>query len=435
MARSLWEAPYSSAYKRPTQPKESSTTSGIKTAAPLENKNQRTLNLNSSSHSETHATYSVLVSIASSPFLSVHSQPVRVTFPANTLQITQQPRGGEVSVGGSLQLNVQATNPAQRELNYQWYKNGSPLENENQRTLILNSSSHSEFQAIYYVSVSERNAPSQSLLSQWVQVQFLAHKIEITQQPQGGNVPLEGSLQLRVEAQTPSNQGLDYQWYKDKELLAGENGNTLTLTSTSGSQYIHEYYVKVSLQGVSEEAPENTPSSSTTRAHFLNHKIEITQQPQVGEVPIGGSLELNVTATNPSNRALSYQWHRDEELLEEENARTLTLNSSSGSQLIHPYHVRISFQDENESGLDSETVNVTFKTYEIQITQQPQEGEVLVDGSLELNVTAISPANRALSYQWYRDGDPLEGENTRTLTLNSSLGSQLIHQYHVQIFL
>ena len=100
---------------------------------------------------------------------SVYSSQIAVTIdPYKPPRITKQPKGGIINSSSGLVLEVVALNPNPAPnngaLSYQWYQNGSPINNPEARksSWLIKSLNNSGFQSTYYVEVSYKGKITRS---------------------------------------------------------------------------------------------------------------------------------------------------------------------------------------------------------------------------------------------------------------------------------
>ena len=140
---------------------------------------------------------------------------------------------------------------------------------------------------------------------------------------------------------------------------------------------------------------------------------KIFTQPQGGHVPEGDNYALRVLAGNlrppPYENTLDYQWYRDGVLLSGANKSELLVTHIAGQEIESTYYVEVS---NSKGSASSQVVTLDFRKNP-QIVNQPQGGDVL-EGGLILEVEAIDPNppsyQEELSYQWYRNGRLILGE-------------------------
>ena len=268
--------------------------------------NQPVLSLNLSSYTGPFATYYVDIFNKGG---WVRSKRVKVDFLRRPL-ITQQPKGGDVIEGGSpLRLRVVASGTG---LKYQWYRNGVALKGRLSRssTLTVNYLASRSSSANYYVVVS--NSPTSRVQSNTVKVRFLK-KLQITQQPKGGDV-IEGGSPLRLRV-VVSGTGLKYQWYRNGVALKGQQSrsSTLTVNSTSGSGIAH-YHVVVF------NSPTNRVQSNTVKVRFLK-KPQIVQEPENLYLGFNESGQFSIQVTGYPTPMVT--WYKDGNVIPHETGLTL----------------------------------------------------------------------------------------------------------------
>jgi acid stress-induced BolA-like protein IbaG/YrbA len=175
--------------------------------------------------------------------------------------------------------------------------------------------------------------------------------------------------------------------------------------------------------------------------HPVNAKAPaITVQPQGGtwDVDEDDEFTLTVTATSPDNGELSYQWYKGTSASATngtaigEDDDTLTLNKEdydAGDTLYFYVKVTNTIANNGDGGKKTATMTSSVATVTItsalvnarhpSITDQPQDGtwNVTEDDEFTLTVTATSPDNGTLSYQWYK------GTNASTATGGTEIGT------------
>jgi hypothetical protein len=155
-------------------------------------------------------------------------------------------------------------------------------------------------------------------------------------------------------------------------------------------------------------------------ADLLNHTIRkgalavppvITAQTGSQTVAAGANLVLSVTATGSPPPA--YQWSRNGAVISGATASTFVLNNVQVSQ-AGAYTVIV-----------SNAVGSTFTIPQILtvvspppvFTTQPSSRNVL--GGEAVTLTAVAAGSPAVTYQWTRDGVPLEGQTNASLVLKN----------------
>nr|WP_293844583.1 immunoglobulin domain-containing protein [uncultured Arsenicibacter sp.] len=156
--------------------------------------------------------------------------------PCATPQFVQQPASGSaICPGGSLSLTVSATSST-GTVAYQWLKNGQPLSTP-QNTSVLSLSSLTANDAGSYAAVATNGCISVTSSAFSLTVNTLAG---FTQQPATASaVCTDATVSIAVSATgTPAagQQSLNYQWFRNGNLLQGQNNAALTLTDVTAPQ-------------------------------------------------------------------------------------------------------------------------------------------------------------------------------------------------------
>ena len=177
------------------------------------------------------------------------------------------------------------------------------------------------------------------------------------------------------------------------------------------------------------------------------------QQPSISAQPQGGtwnvdtdnSFPLSVTAAVTDGGSLSHQWYSNTTASTSggiaigTDSATLTLAKTDydAGDILHFYVV---VTNTNNSATGKKTASTTSSVATVSLTSslvnahhpsisvQPQGGtwNVSSANSFTLSVTADSPDDGELSYQWYKnsanntDGEEIEDENETTLTLKKA---------------
>jgi pectate lyase len=204
---------------------------------------------------------------------------------------------------------------------------------------------------------------------------------------------------------------LTYQWYltgnPTDTLVPGATDSTLTLNNVQTID-AGGYYAIVS----------NSYGSATSAVANLTVDIptgpSIVTQPQDVTVLPGDTATLSVVAGG--SMPLIYQWYfNTNTLLPDATDSTLTI---SNAQLANAGVYSVVVSNMVGSVLSSNAV-LTINTNPVapEFTAQPVSLVVLMGGTASFTPVVIGTA--PISYQWYKNGTPISGATSLTLTLNS----------------
>jgi hypothetical protein len=136
----------------------------------------------------------------------------------------------------------------------------------------------------------------------------------ITQEPQGKNVVQGSNTSLSVTATSPFT--MTYQWYLNEAPLDGKTDSTLSFTSTQTAA-AGNYRVVITSNGKTK--------TSQTVALGVYVPPNVTLSPLATTLVAGKTLTLTAGATGTP--APTYEWYRDNNLLQGFNDAMLTINN------------------------------------------------------------------------------------------------------------
>ncbi|MCS5560981.1 MAG: immunoglobulin domain-containing protein, partial [Marinobacter nauticus] len=307
--------------------------------------------------------------------------------------ITQQPQPARAISGETALLQVEAS--GSEPLTYQWLFNNSQIAGATSPALTV-ANVGSENEGSYQVVISN---PAGSVVSEEARL-AVVQPVQILAQPDGA-VKTRGE-ELNLEVAASGTQPLVYQWFRDGAKLEGATGAKLAFTSVqlpdSGV-----YHVSVSNEGGEVVSAEALVT--------IYDPITIVQQPDPTRRIQGTTAVFTVNATG--SEPLTYQWLFNNQAIPGENQATLTLSNvqpdAEGS-----YQVVV----KNPAGTVASPEAKLSLILPVEITAQPEARELVVGDQLELRVGASG--SPVIEYQWFKDGEVLEGEVAEKLVIESA---------------
>jgi len=207
-------------------------------------------------------------------------------------EITTQPVGGLVAVGSSVTLSVRATGAG--PLFYQWRFNGDNLPTATEADLDL-SGIQLEYAGNYSVVVFNAAGSSQSEEVR-LTVRYGASLIQDLQDV----YPAPGtSAQFYVVADSATP--LSYRWYKNGQLLSGEEGSTLALEDVNTGD-----------EGIYQVEITDAVGTVASRKAVLDLLIApvVVRQPVSETSYVGGSVTFSTEVTNTATLPVTYRWRK-----------------------------------------------------------------------------------------------------------------------------
>jgi hypothetical protein len=291
--------------------------------------------------------------------------------------------------GSSVFLVVGATASS-----FQWYKDGSPLNNQTMPFLQLDNVTAADAGVYSVVVGGECGSP----LTNSATVVINTNALITTPLANSTNCP-GTTANFSVNA---VGTGLTYQWYKGTTLLTGHTTNVLTLNGVTGAS-AGTYSVVVS--GVCGVPLTNSATL------FVTANTVITTPPTNTTVCPGMTANFAVTATGPG---LTYQWYNAAGPLNGQNNSTLSLPNASAAN-AGAYSVVVS----GACGVPVTNSATLFVNANTIISMAPTNLTVCPGTTANF---AVNATGTALTYQWYNLAGPLGGQTNSVLTLQNVQG-------------
>jgi PKD repeat protein len=328
-------------------------------------------------------------------------------------EIALQPRlSGALIPGGKLTLEARARggDPAVvgGDLQYQWLRNGSAIPGAVAPTLQLASVSAADDGARFALRVSVQDPVTRRVLhsvnSDSVTLSVL-RSVEITGQPEGGSVDLNGKVRLAV---TATGTGLEYQWRKDGVPVAGATGATLTLEAQENSGGVYDVVVRNAVNSV----------TSTGALLSVRVPVRIVTQPVGKTLNPLATVRLRVEAAGST--PLRYQWRRNGVALSDTARQSGTTSSELTVQQLEAgdlgdYDVVVA------NGIGAPQVSavaVLGISEAASFTLQPAPVAVRVGEAARFAVKVSGLAGgKGQRLQWRRNGIPIPGAVGSVYTL------------------
>ncbi len=377
------------------------------------------------------------------------------TVNAATPVISNQPQNTSIDDGDSFVLSVVASVTDGGSLSYQWYiaedasSEGKAISGETKATLStsynLKNNSVSE-DVYYYVVVTNTNnnvngEKTASVTSDKAKVTVNVINADlpvITGEPTGYNGPKpETPLKLTVSATVSDGGNLSYQWYKNNVVIEGATLATYEIPQTD-LKGTNEYYVVVTNtnNAVGGEKTASATSETVTVTIIIDAVTPVVKDLQNLTVSSGETYSLKVDASITDEGSLSYQWYQATDAKSEgtpiEGATSDTYESSytlqgSETEKVFYYYVVVTNTNDSVNGKTLATessnhveVTVNNKTNAVRpvIDAEPASFEGRVPTSYTLFVSATVSDGGNLSYQWYKNGEEIEGATSSSYQIS-----------------
>lgn len=323
------------------------------------------------------------------------------------LSIIGQPQNVSAQVGDNVVVRVSAS--GSDTLSYQWYRNNRVLSGATNKQLNLNNIDLNDI-GIYSVDVSVGDLTKRSL-GALVTVQEAQDKPTITQQPAHQSLSSGQSLLLNVDA-NGSGQ-LQYTWQKGGSIIPGANSASLNIPYVTPS-HAGTYRVTVSNSyGVVASQYALVVVTDSVAA------VSITSQPEDLFILQGNTANFTVNAQGGG--FVSYQWRKNGVALSGQNSANLRL-SSVANEDAGRYDVVVS-NSQGAMTSSSATLNIVSQNIALSISEQPGDQAITIGQDVTLTVKASGMGT--LSYQWFKDDQPIAQANSSSLEIRDSTSADL----------
>lgn len=187
--------------------------------------------------------------------------------------------------------------------------------------------------------------------------------------------------------------GIQYQWYKDGVIITNVNTNTFT------PQEAGTYTVIVSADGYNAKT---SAAVEVTVLEFVDFAGTLTINPNTN---VTTGMILSAAYEGSENVTITYQWYKDGVVITNANNNTFTPEEAG------TYKVTISAYGYNPKSA-TVTVNLATLTGTLSITS---ETDFTIDEELSADYAGTETFN-TVTYQWYKDNNPISGANAQTFT-------------------
>lgn len=219
-----------------------------------------------------------------------------------------------------------------------------------------------------------------------------------------GDVSLYEGEELAFEARVEGADATDFRWLKNGTVVA-EGSRSLILPAVIVQDAGH-YELEVKVPG--SEFYVVVQVAQVAIAEALEPP-QITAQPQAIQVELGAPAMLEMEAAGDE---LTFQWEKDGTALPGQNEKRLSLSSA---RLEDAGQYRVSVSNRSAS-VFSHPAKIDVLLPLPTVTTHPADQEVTEGDSVYFSAAA---SGEEISYQWEKDGKPLEGQTALTLMLKN----------------
>lgn len=303
-------------------------------------------------------------------------------------------RSQRISAGSDVVFNV--TTGGSPPFRFQWKKGGVSIPNATSDSLLIRGVQLSDA-GTYEVTVT--NNYGSATATGTLEVTIAAPVVNRAP----ASVSVQSGATATFEVVMGGSPPFTFKWRKDRFDIPDTNSNKLTISSVQPSD-AGSYDVIVS----NSAGTVVSPAAALT---VTGSPITITEQPKDTTASVGASPALFVVAS--ASASITYQWFKDGVAIPGATASRLEIPSVQ-SLSAGVYTVVLT---SGSSSLTSATATLTVVAPPT-ITSVTSSGRTLLGRSASLQVVAEGAG--PLSYQWLRNGTPIEGATQAMFALSST---------------
>ncbi len=307
--------------------------------------------------------------------------------------------------GGEVTLTANAVDHDNSTLTYQWTQTGgsSAIDVSTTSATLTFKAPEGSSDEVYSFSVTAFDGELLSRSSEFSIMVIINQAPTVTTEQGITSVKEQQALTLMVNGTDANGDDITYQWMIDGELIAN-TASTFEYVAPAVSQDKEVVF--------SVTASDGTATSEAIQmvvTVIANQVPVVTTTQQQVSVKERGSVMLAVSATDPENDRLSYQWQANGiDLANNSSSLNYTAASVSADTLI-TFSVTANDGDETSQPVEI-ALTVVANRAPVVSTEQAQIS-IREKTSTTLAVMAVDPENDALTYQWTMDGEALDNNS------------------------
>ena len=368
------------------------------------------------------AVYTVVVTNSAGSITSANAVISRIAKPV----IIGQPAAVVAYEGqrATFQVYAVAFDPA-RVLSYQWKRNGIAIPGATETALTFPAVTLSQNNDQFSVVVSDGPEFRESnTVGLRVLQPVVINRPATVSNPSDTTVnPGESaSFYVGVDGSSP----LSIQWYRNGQPILGANETTYQTPPVLDADYGAQFHVIVS--NAFGTATSTTAQILAQPVIESKATIPAPDYPGVTVTPLlGNPVSFSVTARGA--RPMSYRWFRNGIPIPDGASPSYTVPAVTLADDRAVWSVTVS----NRAGEATAIMPTVLVFSQLPVIDQPQDQVAMLGRAVSFYVSAYTHPLAPLSFQWYRNGQPIAGETRSQLDLPGITEADVAAQFTVVV--
>ena len=305
-------------------------------------------------------------------------------------------------MGSTLAVKAGTWSPKPSSLSFRWYRNGVAIKGADRSKYKLVASDAGKG---ITVKVTARRSGFVSTSRTSGTMKVALQRFNVAPVPKvTGTATVGSTLSVSTGTWSPKPSSFAYQWYRNGTAISGAKTATYKLISADAG-------TDVKVKVTAKRSGYATLARVSSSKHVALQLFTSTPTPVVrGSATVGGTLSASVGKWSPTPSSLSFQWYRNGSAISGAKTAQYTVKEADAGQtlVLRVAAVRAGFATTRRS---SAPTSVAAAGDEFTVAPSPTivgTGEV---GHLLKAETGVWTPHASFSYQWYRDGAPIQWQN------------------------
>lgn len=314
---------------------------------------------------------------------------------------------GKTIVGSTLSAAVGTWVPAPTSLSYQWNRDGQPIPGATARTYVLAPEDDGKKITVSVTAMKVGYTTTTTTSAE--RIPASGAFVTAPTPTISGTVTVGSIITAAPGTWTPTPTAFTYQWMRNGAAISGANASTYEVSAADAGNLLSV--------SVTASAPGYVPATRVSLGQSVPLQLfRITERPTISGAPTVGSQLTAVTGQwAPTPDYFTYQWRRDALAIPGATASTYTLVPADVGEEI-TVTVAAMKTGYARAAYNSGWVTVSAGSFTTAPTPSVT-GSAQVGGTLVGVSGTWSPQPHTLSYQWTRNGTPIDGATSASYLL------------------